>query len=79
MAPSSITIMSTASVVTPRAVAEELPSAAMSRPKAEAITAQAIEMPRKPSTRPWMRTRNTTIAQSRLFAEESGPSRERGS
>ena len=51
-APPSITIISTASVVTPRAVAGELPSAATSRPNVDAITAQATEMPRNPSTLP---------------------------
>ena len=37
---------------TPRAVAGELPSAAISRPKVDAIRAQATEMPRKPSALP---------------------------
>ena len=76
-APPSITIISTASVVTPRAVAGELPSAATSSPNVEAITAQAIEMPRKPRMLPWMRTRNTIIANanatSRIISEMIAP------
>ena len=51
-APPSITIISTASVVMPRAVAGEFPSAATSRPNVDAISAQATAMPRNPDMLP---------------------------
>ena len=76
-APPSITINSTASVVTPRAVAGELPIAATSRPKVAAIIAHAIETARKPATLPSMRTWKTIMANpnetSRISSDRTVP------
>src|SRR5581483_3433497 len=63
-APPSITIISTASVVTPRADAGVLPSAATRRPNVAAIAQHAIDTARKPTRLPAMRTLKTIIAKA---------------
>ena len=61
-APPSITISSTASVLTPRAACGVWPNAAMSKPNVAAISEHARATLKNPMTLPSMRTRNTTMA-----------------